>query len=151
MRLALLLLLTALATAAQTAPPAHPATDSEKIADALRAGPAFITKDATILDWPTTKGGEYRVLRKGSSEWTCLPAFPGSAGSEVCWFRHMTKATSRDMPDQRSVRANGQCENCFSCWRAEATSRPATPVAAEHKKGRRPGTQVAAWPTGLSL
>src|SRR5580704_13023640 len=36
---------------------------------ALRAGPAFITKDATILDWPATKGGEYRVLRKGTSEW----------------------------------------------------------------------------------
>ena len=86
MRLTLLLLLTALATAAQTAPPAHPATDSEKIADALRAGPAFITKDATILDWPTTKGGEYRILRKGTSEWTCLPAFPGYSHDEPGCF-----------------------------------------------------------------
>jgi hypothetical protein len=55
----------------------RPATDGEKVADALRAGPDFITKDATLLDWPTTKGGTYRVLRQGSSEWTCLPAVPG--------------------------------------------------------------------------
>jgi len=42
-----------------------PVTDGEKIADALRAGPAFITKDATLLDWPSSPGGEYRLLRKG--------------------------------------------------------------------------------------
>lgn len=54
-----------------------PTTDAEKIADALRAGPDFVTKDATILDWPSTEGGDYRVLRKGTSEWTCLPAVPG--------------------------------------------------------------------------
>src|SRR5258705_1910835 len=55
---------------AQTATPPRDGTDAEKIADALRAGPAFITKDATILDWPSTADGEYRVLRKGTSEWT---------------------------------------------------------------------------------
>jgi hypothetical protein len=54
-----------------------PVTDTEKIADALRAGPAFITKNATVLDWPSSSGGEYRVLRKGSNEWACLPAVPG--------------------------------------------------------------------------
>jgi hypothetical protein len=54
-----------------------PVTDAEKIADALRAGPGFITKDATLLDWPSTPGGEYRLLRKGSNKWTCLPAIPG--------------------------------------------------------------------------
>ena len=54
-----------------------PVTDAEKIAGALRAGPAFITKDATVLDWPSAPGGEYRLLRKGSNEWTCLPAIPG--------------------------------------------------------------------------
>src|SRR5713226_3523470 len=53
-----------------------PVTDAEKIADALRAGPAFITKDATLLDWPSAPGGEYRLLRRGSNEWTCLPAIP---------------------------------------------------------------------------
>jgi hypothetical protein len=54
-----------------------PASDADKIADALRAGPSFITKNATIRDWPTTPGGEYRILRKGTNEWSCLPAFPG--------------------------------------------------------------------------
>jgi hypothetical protein len=54
-----------------------PVTDAEKIADALRAGPKFITKDATLLDWPSAAGGEYRLLHKGSNEWTCLPAIPG--------------------------------------------------------------------------
>ena len=54
-----------------------PVTDAEKIADALRGGPAFITKDATVLDWPSAPGGEYRLLRRGSNEWTCLPSIPG--------------------------------------------------------------------------
>lgn len=63
-----------------------PSTDAEKVADALRAGPSFITKDATILDWPSTKGGEYRVLRKGTSEWACLPAFPGYSHDEPGCF-----------------------------------------------------------------
>src|SRR5690349_10096612 len=53
-----------------------PMTDAGKIADALRAGPAFITKDATVLDWPSKLGGEYRLMRKGSNEWTCLPSVP---------------------------------------------------------------------------
>jgi hypothetical protein len=48
-------------------------TDAEKVADALRAGPDFITKDATILDYPSAPGGQYRVIRQGTSEWTCLP------------------------------------------------------------------------------
>jgi hypothetical protein len=64
----------------------HPVTDSEKIADALSAGPPFITKDATIIDWPATPGGEYRVLRKGTNEWSCLPAVPGYPHDEPGCF-----------------------------------------------------------------
>jgi hypothetical protein len=63
-----------------------PVTDAEKIADALRAGPEFITKDATLLDWPSARGGEYRLLRKGSNEWTCLPAIPGDPHDEPGCF-----------------------------------------------------------------
>ena len=63
-----------------------PMTNAEKIADALRAGPAFITKDATLLDWPAGPGGEYRVLRKGSNEWTCLPGIPGYPHDEPGCF-----------------------------------------------------------------
>src|SRR5262245_23919623 len=72
--------------AAQTAMAKLPETDAEKIADAMRAGPAVITKDATILDWPSTPGGEYRVLRKGSTEWSCLPAIPGYPHDEPGCF-----------------------------------------------------------------
>jgi hypothetical protein len=67
--------LTMAAAFAQTAEQ-MPVTDPEKVADALRAGPAFVTKDATVLDWPSKPGGEYRVLRKGSNEWTCLAGVP---------------------------------------------------------------------------
>jgi hypothetical protein len=63
-----------------------PVTDAEKIADALRAGPAFITKDATVLDWPSAPGSEYRLLRKGSNKWTCLPGIPGYPHDEPGCF-----------------------------------------------------------------
>lgn len=63
-----------------------PATDAQKIADALRAGPAFITRNATVLDWPSAPGAEYRVLRKGSNEWTCLPGIPGYPHDEPGCF-----------------------------------------------------------------
>jgi len=82
MKLIVLLILTTL-TALATA---SAQTDAEKLADALRAGPTFITKDATILDWPSTPDGEYRVLRKGTSEWTCLPGVPGLAHDEPGCF-----------------------------------------------------------------
>src|SRR5712692_7314409 len=85
--IAFLALATMTATAsAQTATHGHPAPDAEKVAVALRAGPTFITKDATILDWPSTRDGEYRVLRKGTSEWTCLPGVPGLAHDEPGCF-----------------------------------------------------------------
>jgi hypothetical protein len=86
MRLALLLLLIPFAVAAQTANSDRPVTDAEKVTDALRAGPTFITKDATILDWPAKAGGEYRVLRKGTNEWTCLPGVPGYSHDEPGCF-----------------------------------------------------------------
>jgi hypothetical protein len=65
-----------------------PVTDAERIADALRACPAFINKDTTVRDWPAAPGGEYRLLRKGSSEWTCLPAIPGYSYDELGCFDH---------------------------------------------------------------
>jgi hypothetical protein len=67
MKLLVIGLLTAVPAFPQ--PDRLPATDAEKIADALRAGPAFITKNATVLDWPSPPSGQYRLLRKGSNEW----------------------------------------------------------------------------------
>jgi hypothetical protein len=60
---------------------AHQSTDEAKIADALRAAPSFITRDVVIADWPANPkdpNAEYRVLRPGKSDWTCLP------GSRTC-------------------------------------------------------------------
>src|SRR5262245_21557813 len=79
-------LLSASLVVAQAATQDGPKTDTEKSADALRAGPAFITKDATLLDWPATPSGEYRVLRKGTNEWTCLPGVPGYSHDEPGCF-----------------------------------------------------------------
>ena len=76
MRLIVLCLFAALTAGAQSTTEHLPVTDSEKIADALRAAPKFITDSATIVDYPGGKGGEFRVLRKGTSEWTCLPGPP---------------------------------------------------------------------------
>lgn len=52
---------------------AVPHTDAEKIADALKGGPAYISQGAAVLDWPTSPTGTYRELRHGRNGWTCLP------------------------------------------------------------------------------
>ena len=54
-----------------------PRSDAEKISSALQAGPKFVTRNATVLDWPTVSGGEFKVLRTGTNQWTCLPGFLG--------------------------------------------------------------------------
>ena len=69
-------------------------TDEKKIADAMTAGPAAITKDATIAEWPSEPGGEFNVLRKGSNGWTCLASsatailegLQDPACSDETWF-----------------------------------------------------------------
>ena len=73
-----------------------PLTDAEKIADALRAGPKFVTDHATLMDWPATPGGVYRVLRKGSSQWTCLPGVPGYPHDEPGCFDPTFMAWMKD-------------------------------------------------------
>lgn len=46
-----------------------------KIRQAMAAGPASITRNATIKDWPG-KDGKMAVLREGSNGWVCLPSNP---------------------------------------------------------------------------
>ena len=74
--LAFLLLLTALVTCAQMPASRKSKSDAEKIASALQAGLKFVTRNATVLDWPTSSRNEFRVLRAGTNGWTCLPGFP---------------------------------------------------------------------------
>ena len=72
-------------------------TAEQKIADALRAAPAYITETATVVDWDLTT-----VLRAGSSDWTCVPTFPGKpASAPMCadqttmqWFKEVSAGTS---------------------------------------------------------
>jgi hypothetical protein len=43
-------------------------SDEDKIGSALQANRKFVTKGATVLDYPTSPGGEFRVLRVGTNE-----------------------------------------------------------------------------------
>ena len=51
-------------------------TDEQKIADAMSAGPASVAEEATIMDWPSSEGGEMTVLREGTNGWACYPSAP---------------------------------------------------------------------------
>ncbi len=57
-------------------------TNASKIQNAMSAAPRSISKDATVMDFPATEGGEMPVLRKGSNEWTCLPDDPSTPAND---------------------------------------------------------------------
>jgi hypothetical protein len=83
---AFLVLITAVVTYAQTPASRKSKSDEDKIESARQAGPTFVTKNATVLDYSTSPGGEYRVLRAGTNGWTCLPGAPGAAHDEPGCF-----------------------------------------------------------------
>src|ERR1700694_2624588 len=72
-------------------------TTEEKIADALRAAPEYIADSARVVDWDMTT-----VLRKGTSEWTCVPTPPGAPWpAPMCgdpttmqWFMEVSQGKS---------------------------------------------------------
>ena len=57
-------------------------TSAWKVQNAMSAAPRSISKDATVMDFPATEGGEMAVLRKGTSEWTCLPDDPSTPAND---------------------------------------------------------------------
>ena len=57
-KFAFLLLFTAAVTSAQMPAARKSKPDAEKIASALQAGPKFVTQNATVIDYPTSPGGE---------------------------------------------------------------------------------------------
>ncbi|MGA2022038.1 MAG: hypothetical protein ABSH02_15715 [Candidatus Sulfotelmatobacter sp.] len=66
----------------QSAPPSLASSDrpnARKIANALSAGPKYVTDHATVMDWPSPQEKEQkmRVLREGSNGWSCMPDQPG--------------------------------------------------------------------------
>ena len=70
----------------------------EKIADALRAAPAYIGDSATVVDWDMTT-----VLREGSPDWICVPTAPGKHQSApmcggqtmIQWFMQVAHGKHR--------------------------------------------------------
>jgi hypothetical protein len=85
-KFAFLVLITAVVTYGQT-PASHKSkSDAEKMTSALEAGPKFVTRNATVLDYPTSPTGEFRVLRAGTNGWTCLPGFPEGIHDEPGCF-----------------------------------------------------------------
>ena len=54
----------------------------DAIANAMSAGPASITAEATILDYPSDPAGDMIVLREGSNGWTCFTDWPATPGND---------------------------------------------------------------------
>lgn len=73
----------------------NPATNDEKIANAMTAGIPAIAANAAVMDWPAAEGANPTELRKGTNDWTCLPDNPTSPGNDpICadgnamrWFQ----------------------------------------------------------------
>ena len=79
---------------------AQPGSKEWKIKNAMSAATEAVAKDATVLDWPEKEGGDLTELKKGTSDWTCLPDYPSSPGNDpICvdkqgvkWFQaYMTQ------------------------------------------------------------
>jgi hypothetical protein len=85
-KFAFLLLITSVVTYGQVPASRKSKSDAEKIASALGSGPKFVTQNATVLDYPTTPGGEFRMFRAGTNGWACLPGFPGAPHDEPGCF-----------------------------------------------------------------
>ncbi|MFZ0581507.1 MAG: hypothetical protein WAN72_03315 [Candidatus Acidiferrales bacterium] len=105
---ALLVLIAAAVTYGQTPASSKPQSDAQSIAAALSAGPKFVTQNATVLDWPASPGGDYRVLRPGTNGWTCLPGLPKATHPEPGCFDKVFLAFMQDTlagrtPDVHSV------------------------------------------------
>ena len=98
---AFLILMTAV-TYAQMSASRPVKSDAEKIASAMRAGPKFVTQNATVLDWPSSPDGEFRVLRAGTNAWTCLPGIPQGTHDEPGCFGHVFLEFMRDSMASRT-------------------------------------------------
>jgi hypothetical protein len=66
----------------------------------------FIIKDAVIADWPAdpkAPNAEYRVLRAGTSDWTCLPGIPGYSHDEPMCLDKISMQWIKDSLAERPV------------------------------------------------
>ena len=72
--------------AAAPKPPNVHANANAKIHNAMSASPMAIARDATILHWPATEGGDMVVLRQGTNGWTCITDMPPSPGNDPACY-----------------------------------------------------------------
>jgi len=113
-KFAFVLLITAVVTYAQTPASPKSKSDAEKIVSAQQAGPQFVTQNATVLDYPTSPSGEFRVLRAGSNEWTCLPGFPAAHDEPGC-FDQVFLQFIKDTTAGRTPSVQ-RCRNFIYVW-----------------------------------
>ncbi len=59
-------------------------TDASKIKSALSAGPASVTKNAAVYDWPTGPGAAPKQLRAGTNGWACYPSMTATSRDPMC-------------------------------------------------------------------
>jgi hypothetical protein len=57
-----------------------PKTDAEKIANAMSAAPVAISRNASVVEM--NEDGTMKVLRKGGSQWSCVPDDPSTPGDD---------------------------------------------------------------------
>jgi hypothetical protein len=50
--------------------------------NAMSAAPLAIAKDATLIGWPATEGGDMVVLRQGTNDWACVADWPATPGND---------------------------------------------------------------------
>ncbi|MCO6453431.1 MAG: hypothetical protein J5I90_21800 [Caldilineales bacterium] len=55
---------------------------ANQIANAMSAAPLAVSRDATIIDFPTSASDPVPVLRVGTNGWTCYTDWPGSPGND---------------------------------------------------------------------
>jgi hypothetical protein len=78
-RVLLPLSLLALCMSAQAAD-RKPPSDAAKIANALTAAPPAVSRNASVVEM--NEDGSMKVLRKGTSDWTCVPDDPSTPGDD---------------------------------------------------------------------
>ncbi len=77
--------------------PASSFAGDDQIKSAESAGPASLSKQATIKDW------DMKVLRKGTNGWTCLPDNPKTTGTDPwcmndAWLNLLDALTNKKKP-----------------------------------------------------
>lgn len=67
------------------------------VTSARSAGPASISADATIMDW------DFKVIRQGSNDWTCLPDRADTPGTDPwcvtdAWINFLKAYVAKENP-----------------------------------------------------